>query len=387
MVAFFNIRIDRPDMKRVTLAILLTCAVMPFANAQKPTSESFGKTKGGTSVELYTLKSSKGLIAKVMTRGATLVQLHVPDKNGKSADVIFGFDDVEGYESEANSYFGCSTGRVCNRIARGKFTLDGKQYTLAINNEPNHLHGGVERSLDKVVWKAKAYSNERGQGVRFSYTSPDGEEGYPGALKITVAYFVPKDHNRLSINYKATTDKATPVNLTNHAYFNLSGQGSKTVLGHVLRLNADRYTPVDDTLIPTGKIEPVEGTVLDFRKPFKIGKRIEELTDTAALGYDHNFVLNEKKADQPLTFAATLKDPKSGRILRISTSEPAIQFYSGNFLKGQKGKGGKVYNHRSAVCLETQHYPDSVNQPHFPTTILKPGDEFKSTTVYSFNSE
>jgi aldose 1-epimerase len=374
-------------MKRVTLAILLTCAVTSFANAQKPTSEPFGVTKGGTSVELYTLKSSKGLIAKVMTRGATLVQLHVPDKNGKSADVVFGFDDVAGYESEDNSYFGCSTGRVCNRIARGKFTLDGKQYTLAINNEPNHLHGGVERSLDKVVWKAKAYSNERGQGVRFSYTSPDGEEGYPGALKITVAYFVPKDHNRLSINYKATTDKATPVNLTNHAYFNLSGQGSKTVLGHVLRLNADRYTPVDDTLIPTGKIESVEGTVLDFRKPFKIGKRIEELTDTAALGYDHNFVLNEKKADQPLTFAATLKDPKSGRILRISTSEPAIQFYSGNFLKGQKGKGGKVYNHRSAVCLETQHYPDSVNQPHFPTTILKPGDEFKSTTVYSFNSE
>lgn len=372
-------------MKKLIFTVALTFCFVTLANAAEPTSDAFGKTKDGTAVELYTLKSEKGLVAKVMTRGATLVQLHVPDKAGQSADVILGFDDVAGYESEDNQYFGCSTGRVCNRIAKGKFTLDGKEYSLAINNDANHLHGGVDRSLDKVVWKAKAFSSEKGQGVRFLYTSPDGEEGYPGELKVVVTYFVPKDANRLSITYSAKTDKATPVNLTNHAYFNLGGAGSKTVVDHVLKLNADSYTPVDDTLIPTGKIETVEGTVLDFRKPTKIGSRIEKLTDTAALGYDHNFVLNEKEADKKLTFAAMLRDPKSGRTLRISTSEPGIQFYSGNFLKGQKGKGGKVFSHRSACCLETQHYPDSVNQPDFPSTILKPGAEHKSTTVLSFS--
>ena len=370
-------------MIRLSFLFVLACSIT--ANAADPVAEDFGKTKDGEAVEIYTLKSSKGLVAKVMTRGATLVQLHVPDKDGNAEDVILGWDDVAGYESEGNQYFGCTTGRVCNRIAKGKFTLDGKEYTLAINNEPNHLHGGVERSLDKVVWKATPVSNDRGQGVRFVYTSKDGEEGYPGKLKVTVNYFVPKDANRLSISYKATTDAATPVNLTNHAYFNLAGAGSETVLDHVLQLNADKYTPVDDTLIPTGKIESVEGTPLDFTKQKRIGARIEKLTDTAALGYDHNFVLNSKEdADARLNFAALLKDKESGRTLRIMTTEPAIQFYSGNFLEGQTGKGGKTYAHRSALCLETQHYPDSVNHDNFPNTILKPGEEFTSSTLLTF---
>lgn len=355
------------------------------AVGEVPTSESFGKTREGHPVEIYTLKSSQGLVAKVMTRGATLVQLLVPDRNGKAADVVLGFDDVAGYESEDNQYFGTTTGRVCNRIAKGKFTLEGKEYTLAINNEPNHLHGGVERSLDKVVWTAKSFSNEKGQGVKFTYTSPDGEEGYPGELKITVNYFVPSDGNSLAISYTATTDKATPVNLTNHSYFNLAGEGSATVLDHKLRLNADNYTPTDDTLIPTGKIATVEGTDLDFRKRTRIGDRIESIGETAAIGYDHNFVLNEKPADAKINFAAALVDPASGRLMRVSTTEPGIQFYSGNFLKGQKGKGGKTYAHRSAMCLETQHYPDSVNHPQFPTTILKSGETFESRTVFSFS--
>jgi aldose 1-epimerase len=344
----------------------------------------FGKTADGQSVEVFTLKNSKGMVAKVMTLGATLTELHVPDKNGKMADVVLGFDDVAGYQSDNNQYFGCTTGRVCNRIAKGKFTLDGKEYTLAINNQPNHLHGGVKRSLDKVIWKGEAAPTNRGSAVRFTYTSPDGEEGYPGKLSVTVTYTL-TENNRLRINYAATTDKPTPVNLTNHAYFNLGGAGSDTVLDHELMIAADTYTPTDDTLIPTGKIEPVAGTPLDFTKPTRIGDRIEQLTKTAALGYDHNYVLRQRE-NRP-TLAARLKDPKSGRVLTVLTTEPGIQFYSGNFLKDQKGKGGKVYKHRSALCLETQHYPDSVNKPSFPTTILKPGETYQHVCVYAFSAE
>ena len=363
-----------------TGSILMTGSVF----ADKPEPISFGKTKDGKSVELYTIKAESGIVAKVMTRGATLVQLHVPDSEGKMEDVVLGFDDVSGYEGDGNQYFGCTTGRVCNRIAKGKFTLEGKEYSLAINNEPNHLHGGAERSLDKVIWKARPISIDNGTGVMFSYTSPDGEEGYPGKLEVTVRYFNPKSGDRLAIHYTAKTDKATPVNLTNHAYFNLAGQGSETVLDHVLTVNADKYTPTDDTLIPTGELKSVEGTELDFRKPTVIGKRIEPLTSTAAIGYDHNFVLNEPKEGEKSRHAATLKDPKSGRTLEIYTSEVGIQFYSGNFLKGQKGKGGKTYAHRSACCLETQHFPNSVNQDTFPSTILKPGEEYKSMAVMTF---
>lgn len=355
------------------------------ATAQKPQAEPFGKTKDGTPVEVYTLKSSEGLVAKIMTRGATLTELHLPDADGKVEDCILGFDDVAGYESEDNQYFGCTTGRVCNRIAKGKFTLDGKEYTLAINNEPNHLHGGAEKSLDKVVWKAKSWSGKKASGVTFTYTSPDGEEGYPGNLKVQVTYAVPKDKNQLSISYKATTDKATPVNLTNHAYFNLAGAGSKTVLKHLLRINADKYTPTDETLIPTGEIASVEGTDVDFRKMTRIGKRVKNFDEKPELGYDHNFVLNAKEDDKKMVLAAVLRDPQSKRTMRIMTSEPGIQFYSGNFLKGQTGKNEKTYPHRSAVCLETQHFPDSINQEKFPSTVLKPDAEYTSKTILQFS--
>ncbi|MEM8736586.1 MAG: aldose epimerase family protein, partial [Planctomycetota bacterium] len=232
----------------LSLAVLLSLVASSVAFADKPTSESFGKTASGTPVELFTLTNETGVTAKIMTRGATLVQLHVPDSAGKTVDVVNGFDTVQGYESDANQYFGCTTGRVCNRIAKGKFELDGQQYSLAINNDPNHLHGGVERSLDKVVWDAKPFESDRGQGVRFSYTSPDGEEGYPGTVTVKVTYLLIKDKSNLSIRYEATTDKATPINLTNHAYFNLAGHGSKTILNHRIRINADQYTPVDDSL-------------------------------------------------------------------------------------------------------------------------------------------
>lgn len=372
---------------RKLFACLFTICFASMAGAAQPVSAPFGKTADGQSVELYTIQNESGLVAKVMTRGATLVQLHVPNRDGKAEDVILGFDTVAGYESEDNQYFGCTTGRVCNRIAKGKFSLDGKDYTLAINNEPNHLHGGEKRSLDKVIWKAKPISNERGNGVTFSYSSPDGEEGYPGKLDVQVTYMVAKDSNNLTIRYSASTDKSTPVNLTNHAYFNLSGQGSASVLDHTLKLNADKYTPTDDTLIPTGKLESVEGTPLDFRQVTKIGKRFSEVVDTAALGYDHNFVLNAPEEGKPMRLAAVLFDKQSGRRLRIQTTEPGIQFYSGNFLKDQKGKGGKTYAKNSALCLETQHFPDSINHPEFPTTVLKPGDKFSSATILSFSTD
>lgn len=365
-----------------TLA-MTSMASIAYSQDAAPKSAPFGKTKSGTAVEMYTLSNGK-LTAKVMTYGATLVELQVPDKNGKMADVVLGWDNVAGYESADNQYFGCTTGRVCNRIAKGKFSLEGKDYKLAINNEPNHLHGGAEKSLDKVVWAARPFTNKQGQGVEFSYTSPDGEEGYPGKLDVKVTYLLPNDLSSLRLTYSATTDKATPVNLTNHAYFNLAGAGSETILKHRLRIVADAYTPCDDTLIPTGEIKSVEGTVMDLRKPTQIGAGIAELVKTAALGYDHNFVLNPPEAGKEMRLAAVLADPSSGRQMRVMTSEPGIQFYSGNFLKGQVGKGGKTYAHQSACCLETQHFPDSVNQSKFPSTILKPGDTFTSQTVYQF---
>ncbi|MEC9092257.1 MAG: aldose epimerase family protein, partial [Planctomycetota bacterium] len=380
-----NLTYMRFELMRFAAIAAVLAVLSSQATAQKPKAEPFGKTKDGTPVEVYTLKSSKGLVAKIMTRGATLTELHLPDQKGNVEDCVLGFDDVSGYESEGNQYFGCTTGRVCNRIANGKFTLEGKEYTLATNDDPNHLHGGKEKSLDKVVWKARSWSGEKMSGVTLTYTSPDGEEGYPGNLSVKVVYSVPKDANNLSIAYTATTDQATPVNLTNHAYFNLAGAGQKTVLNHLLRINADHYTPTDKTLIPTGKIAKVEGTDVDFRKMVRIGKRVKNFDDKPEIGYDHNFVLNAKGQDQKMVFAAALRDPKSGRMLRIKTTEPGIQFYSGNFLKGQEGKGGKTYAHRSAICLETQHYPDSINQPKFPSTGLKPGAEYKSQTILQFS--
>lgn len=376
-------------MKLQTLALKLVVVLALMASnaarAATPVAEPFGKTAGGEDVQTFTLKNTKGMSAKVMTRGATLIQLHVPDKTGKTADVVLGFDDVAGYESDDNQYFGCTTGRVANRIAKGKFKLGGRDYQVAINNEPNALHGGVKRSLDKVVWAAEPYENDQGQGVKFRYVSPHGEEGYPGALSIVVDYLLAKDANDLTINYTATTDQPTPINLTNHSYFNLSGFGSPTILDHEMQLFCDKYTPVDDTLIPTGEIADVAGTPLDFRKATPIGERVKELDNASTIGYDHNLIVNGTPGE--LRDVAKVMDPKSGRVLHVKTTEPAVQFYGGNFLKGQKGKGGKTFAHRSAFCLETQHYPDSINQPEFPNTVLKPGETYTHTCVYGFRAE
>lgn len=362
--------------------VALSCSV----TAAPPVAESFGRTGSGEEARIYTLTSHAGLVVRLTDFGATLVELYAPDVSGTIDDVVLGFDDVSGYESADNQYFGCTTGRVCNRIANARFRLNGKDYELAANDGVNHLHGGATRSLDKVLWKAEPFETATQQGVVFSYTSPDGEEGYPGNLTIRTTYSLMRQTNELQIDYFATTDVATPVNLTNHAYFNLSGAGSETVLDHVLQLNSDRYTPTDDTLIPTGEILPVADTPLDFREPHVVGDRIQELVDTSALGYDHNFVLSEPAGDSPTRLAAVLSDPQSGRRLTIRTTQPAVQFYSGNFLKGQKGKGERVYPLRSALCLETQFSPDSVNQPKFPSVILLPGQEWRARTILEFDA-
>jgi aldose 1-epimerase len=343
----------------------------------------FGKTKDGVMVEAFTLKNKNGIVVKLISYGATITELQVPDRSGKSANIVLGFDDITGYQSADNGYFGCVCGRVANRIARGKFSLDGKEYQLAVNNGPNHLHGGTQRSFDRVVWKAEPVRSERGAAVRFQYTSRDGEEGYPGNLQVTATYTL-TDGNELWLDYSASTDRATPVNLTNHSYFNLAGAGSKTVLDHELTIAADRYTPTDDTLIPTGKIEPVAGTPIDFRKAARIATAVEALLNTPYKGLDHNFVLNQPGLKTP---AAKLRDPGSGRTLTVFTTQPGLQVYSGNYLRGQKGKDGQTYPLRSAICLETQHFPDSVNQPGFPSVILKPGETYQHTCIYSFSVE
>jgi len=342
--------------------------------------QDWGKTSDGQPVELYTLANKNGISASITTYGAMVTSLKVPDRNGRLDDVVLGFDDLAGYLKQS-PYFGCTTGRVANRIAKAKFTLDGKEHQLAANNGPNHLHGGVA-GLDKRVWKAKVEPSELGQAVKFTYRSPDGEEGYPGNLDIEVTYTL-TFQDELKIDYKATTDKPTPVNLTNHSYFNLAGAGNGTIVDHELTLSADRYTPVDATGIPTGEIAPVQGTPLDFTKPMAIGARIDQLKGTPG-GYDHNFVLNNQ--DGSLATAARVYEPTTGRVLEIITTEPGIQLYTGNYLDGTiKGKGGKVYPQRAALCLETQHYPDSVNQPSFPSTILRPGQTYRSTTIHRFS--
>ena len=342
--------------------------------------ESFGKTPDGQEVRRFDLTNKNGLIAKVMTYGALLTELHVPDKDGKLADVVLGFDTLDGYLA-GHPYFGATTGRVANRIARGKFTLEGKEYTLATNNGPNHLHGG-EKGLDKRVWSAEEAKIDAGSSVRFGYRSPDGEEGYPGNLDMQVTYTL-TDQDELKIEYQAVTDKATPVNLTNHSYFNLSGAGTGDILSHELMIVADRYTPVDATSIPTGEILAVKGTPMDFTQPTAIGARIDQLPGEPG-GYDHNYVLNNQAG--ALALAARVHDPKSGRLLEVSTTEPGIQLYTGNYLDGKlTGKGGKVYKKRFGLCLEAQHYPDSVHHPHFPSVILRPGATYKQTTTHKLS--
>jgi aldose 1-epimerase len=380
-------RLLAPAWLLVSLMSLGACQALHGGSAQMDVQQmTFGQTADAQAVDAYVLTNVHGLSAKLSTLGATLVEMRTPCRRGQFADVVLGFDDAAGYQdADANQYFGCTTGRVANRIAKGKFTLDGKEYTLAINNDPNHLHGGTKRSLDKVLWSAETIRSDQAVGVKFAYSSPDGEEGYPGKLDLTVTYTLNND-NELRIEYTAVSDAPTPINVTNHAYWNLAGEGAPTVLDHVLELNADRYTPTDDTLIPTGDLRSVKYTALDFTRPTVIGARIAPLDATAAKGYDHNFVINQA-APGELTFAARLTDPKSGRVLEIFTTEPGIQLYTGNYLKGQLGKGGKAYPHRGALCLEAQHFPDSINKPAFPNTVLKPGETYTQTTVHRFSTQ
>ncbi|MSR32386.1 MAG: galactose mutarotase [Gemmataceae bacterium] len=359
----------------------LAIMTLPAFSADDVVRLPFGKTKDGQQVERFTLNNPNGMKVQVITFGATLQGIEVPDSKGQFADVVVGFDTLEGFLGE-HPYFGGVIGRVCNRIGNAKFSLDGKEFPLAANNGINTLHGG-KKGFDRQVWAAKSFTHRTSRGVIFSRTSPDGEEGFPGNLKVNVTYTLDND-NGLRIDYNAVTDKATPVNLTNHAYFNLAGKGS--ILGHMLSLNAKSYTPTGDTLIPTGKLAPVQGTPLDFRKPTAVGARIKQI-EAKPVGYDHNYALEEscKGLKAP---AAVLSDSSSGRVMQVFTTEPGIQFYSGNFLDGMvKGKKGAAYNQYDGLCLETQHFPDSINQPSFPSTVLKPGQTFTSTTLYRFSAE
>ena len=331
-------------------------------------------------IDLYVLTNKNGVSAKILTYGATLVELQVPDRFGELNDIVLGFDKLDGFLKN-DPTFGAIVGRVANRIAKGKFTLDGKESRLSINDGPNHLHGGL-KGFDKVVWRAEPVPDKDGIGVGLSYSSPDGEEGYPGNLSARVVYVL-TDDNELRIDFAAKTDKPTPVNLSNHAYFNLAGAENTDILGHELLLVADRFTPVDDTLIPTGEIKPVEGTPLDFREPTAIGARILQIAGSPG-GYDHNFVLNNDCGK--LATAARVYEPSTGRVMEILTTEPGVQFYSGNFLDGSiKGKKGVFYRKHHGFCLETQHFPDSVNHPNFPSTILRPGKTYTQTTIHRFS--
>ena len=345
--------------------------------------EAFGNTAEGKAVELYTLTNTHGIEVRVMTYGGVIVSVQTPDKGGHLVDITLGFDTLAPYLAK-NPYFGAIVGRYANRIGGAKFTLDGKEYTLAKNDGPNSLHGGL-KGFDKVVWQAQSFQKSAEVGVILNYTSADGEEGYPGTVHATVTYTL-NDKNEFSIDYQATTDKATPINLTNHTYFNLAGEGNGNILSEELMLNADHFTPVDATLIPTGKIVSVKGTPLDFTKPTTIGARINDPYEQMVLGkgYDHNFVIN--RTAPGLTLAARAYDPTSGRVLEVDTTEPGVQLYTGNFLDGVHGRHGHIYNKRDAFCLETQHYPDSPNKPNFPSTILKPRQTFHSTTVWRFST-
>jgi len=354
--------------------------------ATKLTRGDFGKTPDGTPVAIYTLTNKNGVEARITTYGGRVVSLKVPDRKGALGDVVLGFDSVEGYVTNGGPFFGALVGRYANRIGGARFTLGGVEYKVDKNDGANSLHGGA-RGFDKAVWTAKELADG---GVELTYLSEDGEQGYPGNLTATVVYHL-TDTNELKIDFGATTDKATVVNLTNHSYFNLSytnetGAGGGDILGHLMMLNADRFTPVDSGLIPTGELRAVKGTPFDFRMATAIGARIEQNDEQLKLGhgYDHNWVLNRRGGG--LKVAARVEEPSTGRVLEVLTTEPGIQFYTGNFLDGKiVGKGGRSYGLRSGFCLETQHFPDSPNKPKFPSTVLKPGGRFESTTVFRFS--
>jgi len=332
-------------------------------------------TADGKSVKLFTLTNKKGTVVKVSNYGLIITEIHTTDRNGKLGNIVLGFDNLAQYQ-KGHPFFGAIAGRVANRIAKGKFTLEGKEYALAVNNGPNHLHGG-KKGFDKQVWEAKPLAEKN--AIEFHYVSKDGEEGYPGNLDVTVTYTL-TDDNELRIDYRAKTDKATPINLTNHSYFNLAGSGD--TLGTEMFINADRYTAVDNTLIPTGELAPVKGTALEFTKPKPMADGIEELKKFPG-GYDHNFVLNS--GGNKLGLAARAYEPKNGRVLEVHTTEPGVQLYNGIGLDGKLvGVGGVSYVKYGGFCLETQHFPDAINQPSFPSVVLKPGDTFKSTTIFKF---
>lgn len=368
------------------------CTYIPGA-AQAPPAATvsvirapFGRTADGRDAELFTLTNAHGIELRTTNHGAIIVSLKTPDRAGRLDDIVLGYDSLSGYLRET-PYFGAIVGRYGNRISRGQFTLDGTTYHLAINNGANHLHGGL-KGFDKVLWSGEPFRNEAGVGVVFSYTSNDMEEGYPGVLRARVTYTL-TDLNQLIVDYYATTSKPTPVNLTQHSYWNLAGDGTRDILAHELTINADSMTPVDSTLIPTGEISAVTGTPFDFRNPTPIGKRIGERQNEQIRyggGYDHNFVLNRSGAGADgLVRAARVVEPSTGRTLEIFTTEPGVQFYSGNFLDGRIiGKAGHVYRLRSGLVLETQHFPDSPNHPNFPSTILRPGQEYRTRTIFAF---
>jgi aldose 1-epimerase len=375
--------------RRLLYAVVFISAIGGFVFAQTSSKKTgvqqkdFG-TRDGRSIILYTLTNSHGVEVRAMNYGGIILSLRVPDRKGQLADIVLGHEKAEGYMPNP-PYLGAIVGRYANRIANGTFTLDGKTYTLPKNDGPNTLHGGVTKTFDKVMWDGEPLKGKN--GVAFSYLSKDGDEGFPGNLKVKVTYTL-TDSNELVIDYEATTDKATPINVSQHSYFNLKGEGNGDILDHEIMINADKFTPVDKNLIPTGELRAVKGTPFDFTTSTKIGSRIEDNYEQLTLGhgYDHNFVLNRKGAG--LSLAARVYEPTTGRVIEVSTTQPAVQFYTGNFLDGSvTGKEGHVYKRRYGFCLETQHYPDSPNHPDFPSTILKPGEKFHQTTVFKFSAK
>ena len=379
------------QLGRIIMVGWVICLMATFSWAvDKPASSAiqkhaFGKTEDGQAVDLYVLRNKSGMEVSITNYGGTVVSLKVPDKAGKLADVVLGYDDLQGYIAD-KTFFGVLVGRYANRIAHGKFTLNGSTYSLAKNDGENSLHGGA-KGFNKQVWSAKDVSSSAGQAIELTYRSKDGEEGYPGNLVVQVVYTL-TDKNELKIEYAATTDKDTVVNLTNHSYFNLAGQGNGDILNHRVTIHAQQFSPVDATLIPEAQARSVLGTPFDFTKAETIGARINQDDQQLKFGrgYDHNWVLNPN-GPHPLSLAVEVYEPSSGRVMDVLTTEPGVQFYSGNFLDGSvHGKGSKVYGHRSGFCLETQHFPDSPNHPGFPSTVLKPGQRFNSTTVYRFSA-
>ena len=375
------------ERRRTSIAaalVALTLMTTQCVRADAPTAETWGQTPDGTAVRLYTLRNAAGMTVRVMDYGATLVAIEVPDRNGTAGNVTLGFGDLNGYV-ERNSFFGATVGRYANRIAKGKFTLDGKEYTLAVNNGPNHLHGG-KKGFNKFVWTGEPLDTKDGPAVRFTRRSPDGEEGYPGNLDVAVTYTLTAD-NALRIDYTATTDKPTPVNLTNHAYFNLAGVDGATIdpiVDHVVTINADRFVAPDETRIPTGELATVDGTALDFRKATPIGQRIAEVPGMPSGGYDHCYVVRDAEQGK-LADVATVTDPKSGRTMHVTSTEPGVQFYTASFNGKLKVSGGATLGKHAAFCLEMQHFPDSPNRPDFPSTILRPGETYRTTTAYRFS--